>query len=86
MIGDWILMKQPASENVPESQLETMLAQLATERLDPALAEIDTLSILERCVLQNKMDGEVAGAVAGSCRVSRRRSAELRAVCGRAGG
>ncbi len=65
MIGDWILMKQPASENVPESQLETMLAQLATERLDPALAEIDTLSILERCVLQNKMDGEVAGAVAG---------------------
>ena len=56
-------MKYPALSDVPGAGFGEALAQLATERMDPSLAEIDTLTTLERCALQNRMDAEASRAV-----------------------
>ena len=45
--------------------LEQQLACLSTESSSPELADIDIMSIVDRCRMQNKLDQEVALAVAG---------------------
>jgi N-acetylmuramic acid 6-phosphate etherase len=47
----------------PERSLVETLSHLATEARDPALADIDRLSMLDRCRLQNRLDQQVALAV-----------------------
>ena len=47
-----------------DPDLASVLQKLSTEMRDPALSNVDKLSIEERCELQNRSDKQVAAAVA----------------------
>ena len=51
--------------SLSDRSLYEALAGLSTEKRAPELADIDTLPLLGRCALQNRLDSEVAAAVGG---------------------